>query len=80
VRGDCDGGTLSSEFGPMIRRGVDPRIRLTERLSAAFDDRRHPSYITHPLRDLIAQRVDQIACASPRCCARASAPRGWRTP
>ena len=62
VRGDFDGGTLSSDFGPMILRGVDQRIGLTERLSAAFDDRRHPSYITHPLRDLIAQRVYQIAC------------------
>ena len=31
-------------------------------LSAAFDDRRYPSYITHPLRDLIGQRVYQIAC------------------
>ena len=63
VRGDFDGGTLSSDFGPMLLRGVDQRIGLTERLSAAVEDRRHPSYITHPLRDLIAQRVYQIACA-----------------
>ncbi len=41
VRGDFDGGTLSSDFGPMILRGVDQRLGLTERLSAAFDDRRH---------------------------------------
>jgi hypothetical protein len=63
VRGDFDGGALSSDFGPLILRGVDRQIGLTERLAAAFDDQRHPSYITHPARDLIAQRVYQIACA-----------------
>lgn len=63
VRGDFDGGAMSSGFGPMILRGVDRRIGLTECLSAAIDDRRHPSYTPHPLRELIAQRVFQIACA-----------------
>lgn len=61
VRGDFDGGTLSSDLGPMLLRGVDHRIGLTERLSEAIDDRRHPPYITHPLRELIGQRVYQIA-------------------
>ena len=63
VRGDFDGGALSSDFGPLILRGVDRQIGLTERLAAAFDDQRHPSYLTHPLRDLFAQRIYQIACA-----------------
>jgi hypothetical protein len=63
VRGDFDGVAMSSDFGPMILRGVDRRIGLTERLSAAIDDWRHPSYITRPMRELIAQRVFQIACA-----------------
>ena len=62
VRADFNGGTLSSDFGPMLLRGVDQRIGLSEQLSAALRDRRHPSYIEHPLRDLIAQRVYQIAC------------------
>ena len=47
----------------MILRGVDRQIGLTERLSAAINDWRHPSYVTHPMRELIAQRVYQIACA-----------------
>lgn len=63
VRADFGGGTLSSDFGPMILRGIDRRIGLTERLSAAFDDRRHGSYVTHTMRDLMAQRIFQIACA-----------------
>lgn len=44
VRGDFDGGAMSSDFGPMILRGVDQQIGLTERLADAFDDKRHPSY------------------------------------
>lgn len=60
VRADFDGGAMSSDFGPLILRGVDQLIGLTERLAQAIDDQRHPSYITHPLRDLIAQRIFQI--------------------
>ena len=62
VRADFEGRTLSSDFGPMILRGVDRHIGLTERLSGAFDDRRHRAYVTHPLRELMAQRIYQIAC------------------
>ncbi|VFN05965.1 MAG: Transposase DDE domain group 1 [Candidatus Kentron sp. G] len=63
VRGYFDGGALSPDFGPLLPRGIDRRIGLTERLASAFDDQRHPSYIRHQLRDLFAQRIYQIACA-----------------
>lgn len=63
VRGDFSGGALSSDFGPVVLRGVDRQIGLTERLAAAFDDDRHPSYVRHDLRDLLAQRIFQVACA-----------------
>jgi len=63
VRGRFDGGALSSDFGPLLLRGIDRQIGLTERLSRAFRDTRHPSYITHSLPALFAQRTYQIACA-----------------
>ena len=62
VRADFDGGAMSSDVGPLILRGVDQQIGLTERLAQAIDDQRHASYITHPLRDLLAQRIFQIGC------------------
>jgi len=62
VRGDFEGGALSSDFGPMLLRGIDQQIDLTHRLAQAFDDQRHPSYTDHSLRDLLAQRIYQIAC------------------
>jgi len=63
VRGDFDGGAMSSDFGPMILRGIDRQIGLTERLADAFDDKRHPSYVDHALRALLAQRIFQVASA-----------------
>lgn len=62
VRADFEGGALSSDFGALLLRGIDRQIGLTQRLAAAVQDKRHPSYIDHTLRDLFAQRIYQIAC------------------
>jgi hypothetical protein len=61
IRADFEGGALSSDFGALLLRGIDRQIGLTARLGAAIHDTRHPSYIDHPLRDLLAQRIYQIA-------------------
>src|ERR687888_1118772 len=61
IRADFEGGALSSDFGALLLRGIDRQIGLTERLTAAIRDKRHQSYIDHPLRDLLAQRIYQIA-------------------
>ena len=61
MRADFEGGALSSDFGPLLLRGVDRQVGLTERLAAAIHEKRHPSSIDHPLRDLLAQRIYQIA-------------------
>src|SRR4029450_7231580 len=36
-------------------------LPISERLAAAERDKRHPSYIDHPLRALFAQRIYPIA-------------------
>jgi Transposase DDE domain group 1 len=61
IRADFEGGALSSDFGALVLRGIDRQMGLTERLAAAIHDKRHPSYIDHPLRDLLAQRIYQLA-------------------
>src|SRR2546429_4657167 len=61
IRADFEGGALASDFGVLLLRGIDRQIGLTARLGAAIHDTRHPSYIDHPLRDLLAQRIYQIA-------------------
>lgn len=62
IRADFEGGIMSSDFGPLLLRGIDSQIGLTKRLATAFDDKRHPSYIDHPLSDLLAQRIYQVCC------------------
>ena len=62
VEADFDGGTLTSDGGAPLLREVDTQVGLIDRLVAAIRDRRHPSYVTHSLKDLLRQRVFQIAC------------------
>ena len=62
VRADFAGGGLSSDFGPLLLSGVDRQIGLTQRLSASLFDRRHASYVTHSYREILSQRLFQIAC------------------
>ena len=47
IRSDLAGGGLSSNVWPLLLRGVDRQIGLTERIHAAVVDTRHASYITH---------------------------------
>jgi hypothetical protein len=35
-----------------LLRGIDRQIGLTARFAAAIHDKRHQSYLDHPLRDL----------------------------
>ena len=63
VRGDFDGGALSSDVGPLLLRSVDQQIGLTDRLATAVGDRRHASYVRHDVADLLAQRTYQVASA-----------------
>ncbi|WP_297532493.1 transposase, partial [Thalassolituus sp.] len=59
IRGHFDGGAMSSDFGALLLSGIDRQIGLTERLSHAFSDQRHESYITHVMQDLLRQRIYQ---------------------
>jgi len=61
VRADFEGGGLSSDFGPILLRSLDRQIGLTARLTSVLSDRRHPGYVQHPMRDLLTQRIFQIA-------------------
>jgi hypothetical protein len=61
VRADCEGGALSTDFGVLLLRGIDRQMGLTARLAAASHNTRHPSYMDHPLRDFLAQRIYQLA-------------------
>lgn len=63
VRADFAGGEISSDLGALLLAAVDRRTGLIDRLAKAIADHRHISYIKHTLRDLLMQRVFQIASA-----------------
>ncbi|TXI38755.1 MAG: IS1380 family transposase [Methylophilus methylotrophus] len=56
------GGALSSDGGLMLLRQVDRKLGLSAAAADAIHDPRHPDLITHPLRDLVAQRLYGLAC------------------
>jgi len=61
IRADFSGGDVSSDLGVLLLGAVDRRIGLIDRLAASISDSRDARYITHPLRDLLLQRIFQIA-------------------
>ena len=61
VRADFTGGEVSSDLGALVLGAVDQRIGLIGRLVQAIGDSRDPRYTTHSMRDLLTQRVFQIA-------------------
>ncbi|EKD99095.1 MAG: Tnp, partial [uncultured bacterium] len=61
IRADFTGGEVSSDLGALVLSAVDQRIGLIDRLAQAVADSRDPRYVTHPLRDLLTQRVFQLA-------------------
>ena len=52
LRADFNAGCLSSYLVPLLLSGIDWQIGLSERLSAALDDRRHTRYVKHSVRDV----------------------------
>lgn len=62
VTADFSGEQVTSDAGVLLLREVAERTGLADRLVNAIRDSRHPSYITHTLRDLLTQRIFQIAC------------------
>ena len=61
IRADFDGGEVSSDLGALVLSAVDRRIGLIGRLVQAIGDSRDRRYITHSMRDLLTQRVFQLA-------------------
>lgn len=64
IRGDFDGGWLTSDAGAARLREVDRRVGLIDAMAACIEDPRDPAKITHDLRTMLAQRVLAIATES----------------
>jgi hypothetical protein len=56
-----DGGAMTSDGGALLLREADRRLNLLPRLAECFLDRRNPVLVTHPVAEMVAQRVYGIA-------------------
>jgi len=56
------GEDISSEGGALLLREVDDQMGLIGSLAGCINDGRDQRYVDHPLAELLAQRVYQIAC------------------
>lgn len=61
VEADFGGGRLTTDGGALLLREADRALGLTDRLSRVTPDPRDPRRTTHPLRELLAQRIFGIA-------------------
>jgi hypothetical protein len=61
VVADFSGGQLSSDGGVLLLRELDRSLGLTRSVAACFEDRRDPDLITHPVPELVAQRIFGLA-------------------
>lgn len=61
VRGQFDGGTITSDAGGLLLREVEKRTGIIERFAACFHDHRDAERIEHTVKELVAQRVYALA-------------------
>jgi len=61
VEADFDGGEVSSDAGLLFLRETEAKHGIIRRMAEVLRDRRHQSYITHDVLELLSQRVFQIA-------------------
>ncbi len=62
VQADFDGGELTSDAGVLVLRETEARVGVIAAISAAVHDLRDARYVEHEILDIVAQRVNQIAC------------------
>lgn len=62
IEANFQGGALSSDGGVMLVRQMDGKIGLSRAVAEVLSDPRDPERITHPLRDLVAQRLYGLCC------------------
>ncbi len=61
VVADFNGGRLTSDAGIVLLREVDRRLGLIDAIDDCIPDPRHPMFIVHQQREMLAQRILSLA-------------------
>jgi hypothetical protein len=62
VTADFSGGEVTSDAGVLVLREIAEQTGFIDQLAGAITDTRHQSYVRHEGKDLVTQRIVQIAC------------------
>ena len=62
VEADFNGGEITSDAGVLLLRETEIQIGIISAITSAIHDLRDLRYVEHQLKDIITQRVNQIAC------------------
>lgn len=60
---DFTGDKISSDGGALLLKEIENQIGIVKAINSAMTDNRDQRYVTHDIKNLITQRVFQIACA-----------------
>src|SRR5665647_3396073 len=61
VVADFRGGSLTSDAGPLLLRAADRQLGHTDAINALIPDPRHPFFVGHQQRHMLAPLLDAIA-------------------
>ena len=61
VRGQFDGGAITTDAGGLLLREVEKRAGIIAQFAACFQDYRDPGRVEHQVKELVAQRVYALA-------------------
>ncbi len=59
---DFQGGNITSDGGVLQLSEIEKRVGIVNTISECITDSRNPLFIRHTIKDLMSQRVFQIAC------------------
>ena len=62
VEADFNGGEMTSDAGALLLREAEQHVGINRRLHRRHPRSRDPRYVKQSTRDLLTQRVSQIAC------------------
>lgn len=65
VRVEFSGPDQSTDGGVVLLRAIDNKMSLTEQMVESLTERRQPWKVTHPLIEMLRERVLGIACGYP---------------
>lgn len=67
IQADFTGGAVTSDGGVLFLRKLDKRLGVIDRYSSCLFDLRHQSYVDHSYKEMLAQRIFQIALGYEDC-------------